>query len=138
MTLKYIQANPDLELINISYLNPFRSIVIVDEKVSSKWQSLISKWLVESGCLYMLAWGINCSSWDDSVDYANMQEFDYGEIPKDKFVITTWHENETLKELFWFSKNNAFHPIIDLKNTLIIHISKDDKEKEMLSTYESA
>lgn len=138
MTLKYLQTKPDSELLNISYLNPFRSVVIVEEKVSSEWQSLISKWLVESGCLYMLAWGINCSSWDDSVDYANMQEFDYGEIPEEKLVMTTWHDNETLNEVFWFSKNSAFHPAIDLKNTLILHVSKNNKEKEMLSEYASA
>ena len=104
------------------------SVVVIDEFVTSGWQSLVSAWLVKSGCLYMMAWGKGSSTWDDSVDFANLEENNYADIPEEKFVISTWHENELLKDVFWFSKNNAFHPTVELLNTLILHISRKNRE----------
>lgn len=138
MVMEYLQIVPESTPPDISKLNPFRAVVVVDEPVSSEWQKNVSSWLVQSGCLYMMAWGKDCSSWDDSVDLANLEAFDYKEIPEDKFVMTTWHEDEPLKEVFWFSKHNAFHPEVELPNTLLLHIAQRNREKEMLSEYEGA
>jgi len=105
---QYLHIKPETALPDIGALAPFRAVVIVEAVVSPEWQSLVSDWLVRSGCLYMMAWGTNCSSWDDSVDMANVQQFDCGEIPEDGFVMTTWHEKEPLGEVFWFAKNMPF------------------------------
>jgi hypothetical protein len=43
------------------------------------------------GCLYMMAWGIDCSIRDDAVDWANISDFDFKPIPPERFVMTTWH-----------------------------------------------
>jgi hypothetical protein len=136
--MKYLQLQPESKLPDISDLAPFRSVVVIDENVTTEWQSKVSSWLVASGCLFMMAWGINCSSWDDSVDFANLEVFDYKNIPEENLVMTTWHENESLKEVFLFSKNNAIHPTVELNNTLLLHISNSNKEKEFLSEYASA
>ncbi len=80
----------------------------------------------------MMAWGVNCSQWDDSVDMANIEEFNFGEIPEDRFIMTTWHTDAALAEVFWYSKNNAFHPTVKLKRTILLHICVEDKEREML------
>ena len=138
MTVKYLQIESTSEMPDISALNPFRAVVIVEENVSLEWQIQISNWLVSSGCLYMMAWGLNCITWDDSVDIANLEQFNHGEIPDDKFVITTWHENEPLKEVFWFSKHSAIHPDVDIKNNLLLHISKQNNEKYLLDKYTKA
>lgn len=136
--MKYLWLQPSSKLPDISELHPFRCVVIVEESVTPEWQSQVSSWLVVSGCLYMMAWGENCSNWDDSVDHANLEFFDYKEIPDENFVMTTWHDKEPIKEVFWFSKNNAFHPIINIKNTLILHISKNKMENEVLEKYNDA
>jgi hypothetical protein len=86
----------------------------------------------------MMAWGTKCSTWDDSVDIANLEQFDFGEIPDDSFVITTWHADEPLNEVFWFSKNNAFHPTVDLKRTVLLHIAEVDREAELIKSYADA
>lgn len=86
----------------------------------------------------MMAWGNECSSWDDSVDIANLEEFNFDEIPEAKFVMTTWHEKVPLKEVFWFAKHNAFHPTVDLENTLILDISSANREKQFLVEYNDA
>jgi hypothetical protein len=85
-----------------------------------------------------MAWGEQCSSWDNSVDDANLKACDYGEIPEHQFVMTTWHEHKSLQEVFWFSKYTAFHPTVDIKNTLLLHISHFSKEDEYLNEYANA
>jgi hypothetical protein len=138
MVMQYLQLEPGSNPPDISALKPFRTVVIVDDKPTSEWQAQVSEWLVRSGCLYMMAWGKECSSWDDSVDSANLEEFDFGDIPEDKFVMTTWHENDSLRDVFWFSKNNAFHPTVELQNTVILHISWNNREKELLAGHAGA
>ena len=116
---------------------PSRFVVVVTDEVTSEWQKLVSDWMVASGCLYMMAWGHDCSSWDDSVDWANMDKFGENPIPDDGFVITTWHEDEPLSEVFWFSKTLAYHHSVDIVQTVILDISAVSREDELLSLYNS-
>jgi hypothetical protein len=131
----YVRLAPESTPGDISRFRPFRAVVIVERPVSSHWQSLVSDWLVRSGCLYMLAWGHDCSSWDDAVDIANLEQFDYEEIPEGEDVMTTWHANQSLSEVFFFAKYSAFHPTADIQHTVLIHISDISKELEFLRAY---
>ena len=136
--MKYIQLQPGSVLPDISDLSPFRSVVVIEETVTPEWRAQVSDWLVKSGCLYMMAWGKECSKWDDSVDFANIETFNFEDILDDKFVMTTWHEDELLKEVFWFSKHSADHPEIEISSTLVLHISNQDKNPELTIEYHSA
>jgi hypothetical protein len=136
--MKYLQLKPDIGPPDVSGLKPFRAIVVIEEKVTIDWQHEVSKWLVSSGCLYMMAWGVGSSSWDDSVDNANLEEWDFGEIPENSFVMTTWHEDESLEEVFRFAKHNAAHPSVEITNTLLVHVSKSSKEDGLLDQYNRA
>ena len=138
MTIQYIQLYTDSKLPDILELKPFRSVLIIEDLVAEEWQLKESDWLVASGCLYMMAWGKNCSSWDGSVDLASLKEFSNEEIPDDKLVMTTWHENEPLKDVYFFSKHSATHPEVKIDNTLLLHISRGNKEKDFLIDYERA
>ncbi len=73
-----------------------------------------------------------------SVDEANIEAFDYEEIPESEFVMTTWHEDEELTDVFWYSKHNAHHSCQELRNTVILHISKEDKRKQFEELYANA
>jgi len=137
MQLHYIHLPSGSSLPEISH-RPFRAVVVVDEKVTEEWRGLVSAWLVASGCLYMMAWGDDCSRWDDSVDYANLEEFNYGVIPEERFVYTTWHENQALAEAFWFSEHCATHPVVEFEATIILDITATSRAVEMLSSYERA
>ncbi len=86
----------------------------------------------------MMAWGVDSNSWDDSVDGANLEEWKFGNIPSDNFVMTTWHENESLEEVFWFAKHNANHPGVEIRDTLLVHISKSSKEDDLLDQFNRA
>jgi len=120
------------------HAKPFRAIVIAEQSVAPDWQSQVSAWLVRAGCLYMMAWGTDCTLWDDSVDMANLEMFGFADIPDDQFVMTTWHENEPISEMFWFAKNAAFHPTIELKQVLIVHIAQHPAKESLLRAYDEA
>lgn len=116
---------------------PRRVMVLIEEEVEPAWQEAVSRWIVESGCLSMMAWGQECSAWDDSVDYANLEQFNYGEIPDEEFVMTSWHEDEPLNEVFFFARMCAFHPTIDLPLLTILDIRKEARETAILSLHEA-
>jgi hypothetical protein len=136
--LNYVQVQNESNLPEIGFLNPFKAIIIIEEKVSIAWQARTSRWLVDSGCLYMMAWGQNCSSWDDSVDVASIEKWDFGDIPDEKFVMTTWHEAEPLSEVFYFAKHLANHQIVKIENLLILHIGQIDKKAELTIMFQKA
>lgn len=130
--LKPSQTPPPMEA------GPFKAIVVIDEPVTSEWRDLVSEWLVRRGCLYMMAWGQGCTLWDDSVDHANLAEFNYGDIPDDRFVMTTWHDGEPLSEVFWFSSHAAMHPDVELERALIVHIAQSERREQLLAEYDRA
>ena len=134
----YFHVVPDGPLPDVAHLSPFRAMVVIDAFVTSEWQEKVSAWLVRSSCLYMLAWGRDCSSWDDSVDIANLEQFGFGEIPEGQFVVTTWHAGESLSEAFDFCKRHAVHPVVELPHTILLHISERGDAARMAKAYVEA
>ena len=135
---KYLRISEGGELPSIDHLGPFRAVVILDDEYSDNWQDIVSRWMVDAGCLYMMAWGPNCSSWDDSVDYAQIQKFLPDEAPEEQFVMTTWHNDESLEEVFWFAQTCAYDPYDLIKNTLVVHVGRRDREREFQALFEQA
>lgn len=136
--MEYVQLTKNTILPDLSKQGPFRCIVVIEESVPETRQKEVSDWLVESGCLYMMAWGIDCGSWDTSVDIANLEKYDFKEVPEESFVSTTWHDDEPLSEVFWYAKHCAFHSTVEIKNTVLLHISEIDKRSQYLSEYTNA
>ncbi len=128
---RYVQIQDGEPLPEVGDLKPFKAIVVVEDRPSPEWQTKASRWLVDSGCLFMLAWGEDCSSWHVSVDLANIEAFDYGHIPDDDFVMTTDHENEPLREVFWLAK-----AVAEPDNVLILHIGADDKHAKFKKLFD--
>lgn len=132
--MEYVQVSDQCELPDISHFAKFKSVLIVEDAVSDARQHNISKWLVDSGCLFMMAWGIDASSWDTSVDLANLAQFENIEIPPEHFVFTTWHDDEALADVFWFSKFCAIHDFHELK-PVVVHLCSTNKENEFRELY---
>ena len=86
----------------------------------------------------MLAWGKGCSSWDDSVDYANIDAWDCGNIPDEHFVMTTWHDDEPLEDVFGFARVAAWHSDVELKTCVLLDVGHEDRKEEMISAFQNA
>ena len=132
----YIHLAPNSALPGIRVI-PSKFIVVVEAEVSGAWQQRVSDWIVASGCLYMMAWGRASSTWDDSVDWANIDRCGSHPIPESEFVVTTWHDDEPLAEVFWFAKTVAQHACVGLAETIILDISIASRRDELLRLYEA-
>ena len=138
MPERYLRINQGDPLPELSDLSPFKAVIIVETDTGTEWQSTVCRWIADAGCRFAVTWGRDCALWHDSVDTANLEQFDYGDIPEDDFIMTTWHENEPLEEAIWFAKWNALHPTLDLRNVVFLHIGTADREEEILSLFAAA
>ena len=138
MSVRYLRFQSGDPLPALDGLSPYKAVVVIEDVVDSDWLVAASRWLADSGCLYMMAWGKDCSSWDDSVDLANLDQFGYGEIPDHKFIMTTWHDDKSLQEVVRFAKFSAQHPCIELENVLFLHIGSADRQGEFEDLYRDA
>lgn len=137
----YLQLQPDGELPPLEDKPPFKAILIVDDEASEMWQWEVSRWLVEKGCRYLMAWGGACEAWKDSVEDACLEAFNYEGVPEDKLVITSSHDDEELSDVFWFSKHRAHHPAHDLKPVWLLHVAAEAnqaRQDALLAEYEDA
>lgn len=136
--IKYLHLKPDEALPALDGLSTFKAIVVIEAESSQLWQWDVCRWLVASGCRYMLAWGRDCASWEEAVDDASLERFDYEDVPQDQSVLTTSHEDEELGEAFWFARHRAHHPALALQDTLIVHIAAEARQEELERLHEDA
>ena len=109
------------------YVAPFEGrdyvllLVISDPNISPAVQRAISQDIVRTGCRYALAFGCTCSTWDDSIDLASIE----AEVPENRFVMTTWHEDEPIEDVvdFWWW-NTAFDDFVP-GNFGVFHIGSN-------------
>jgi len=136
--IKYLQRAPTDRLPDLPDLEPCKVVLIVETSITPNQRTRISEWLVATGCLYMMAWGLDCASWASSVQLANRKAFDTPEIPDKSLVITTWHNDVPLEDVFWFTKHTASHPCFQLDNVLLLHLSAEGREQELCNEYLAA
>ena len=134
--VEYVHLPAGSDLPNITR-QPRRTIILVEQECEVGWQERVSDWIVESGCLYMMAWGRDCTSWDDSVDYAMHRKAGYADVSDDNFVVTTWHDGEPLHEVFFFARMCAFHPEIALPTLTIVDIRAEARKVAVLALHEA-
>jgi hypothetical protein len=137
-SVRYLHLPAGQPLPTLSFNEPFKAVLVIEDDVEPEWQAAVSEWLVRARCHYMMAWGRKCSEWDDSVDYAAIDVFGDDASSDDSLVMTTWHDKEPLSEPFWFSEHSAFHPTIEMPHTLILHIAPQSQEAPMLVAFERA
>jgi len=52
--------------------------------------------------------------------------------------MTAWHDSVPVSEVFWFAKFSCSHPVIEIKNTIIIHIENKNRREEFLEIFAGA
>ncbi len=82
---------------------PHTAVVAAGVAVDPGWRAAVAAWLVDGGCRWMLAWGTDASAWDDAVDWVVLERCGFADIPEDRMVMTTWHDDEPLDEVLDFA-----------------------------------
>ena len=122
----YRHVEPDGALPALAAHAPFRAVIVADIPVTPAQQNRISDWLVAEGCLYAMAWGVAASSWDDAMDWSCLAKFDCGDVPAHASVLTTWHDNEPLSDVFDFAIRCASHPVEPVDELFVIHVASNE------------
>ena len=132
----YIRIEPDADVTELTHPNPFKAIVALETGSSRKWQEVVSQQLVGAGCRYVMAWGKECEKFHDIVDTTSLERHNY-DVPVDAFIMTTWHSDETLENVFWYAQFCAdfSYDEVELRDALLVHISRIDREAEYLELY---
>lgn len=75
--------------------------------------------MVRSGLAYFCAWGERCEEVHDAIDDCFIeQELEVGEA--DPFLMTTWHQEESLEEAFWFFRMVA----VPTENSVLANLER--------------
>lgn len=105
-------------------------LVINDPSITAEEQVKLSQAFVEQGCRYALCFGHNCSTWDDSIDLAPTLSSENFDLPEDRFVMTTWHENEPLSDVVdFFIQNTGFDNLV-FQQYLVLFLGADQARKQ--------
>ena len=136
--LRYLHLASGDDLPALAGIDGFTAILVVEAEFHQPWQWEVCRWLVASGCRCVLAWGVECVSWQEAVDDAVMEAHDYDDIPDELTVVTTAHEDEDLDDVFWYARHKASHPAVDLGATLIVHISDEPRREELEDAFKQA
>ena len=87
------------------FISPFGArqfvawVIAEDVALSREEMYQISLGLVEAGCRFAACSGIECSIWDDAIDYAAMEIFPDTEHGEGPLVMTTWHDGQSMEEI---------------------------------------
>lgn len=76
-------------------------LVVADPTITDDDRYDLSKEFVRQGCRYAVCAGDQCSRWDDSIDIAYI-ESQGASTSDERFVMTTWHEEESLEDIVDF------------------------------------
>ena len=136
-SIRYLHLAPENDLPVLEGLTAFKAIVMVEAEVPETTRWDVSRWLVESGCKYALAWGGQCEAWRESIDDAALEAADYEDVPEEEQVMATAHDDEDLSEVFWFAKHRASHAR-ELHETLIVHIAEAPRRDEIEAEFRDA
>lgn len=136
--IRYLHLTPDSDFPALEGLSQFKAVLVVEADVAEMTMWETSRALVAAGCAYALAWGKECEQWHDAIDDAYLEATNYEDVPEEQHVVTTWHEDEELSEVFWFAQHRAVHPAHELRETLILHIADTPRREELEAEYRDA
>jgi len=79
------------------------ALFVADPTITDAERAEISSQIVAAGCRYAVCAGLKCSEWDDSIDFAHLETDPNFDPPDETFVMTTWHEGESVAEVLEFA-----------------------------------
>ncbi|MGB0506927.1 MAG: DUF7684 family protein, partial [Pikeienuella sp.] len=62
---KYLFIPADSQFSFPKGLGVFKCLILIEREVDDVYRNMVSKQIVEAGCIWSLSWGIDCVLWDD-------------------------------------------------------------------------
>lgn len=108
-------------------------LVVVDSSITDDERDTLSRQIIEQGCRYAVCTGHQCSKWDDSIDMAYIATSPDYSPPDDRFVMTTWHENESLEDVIHFFRCCTTFDNFTPHHYLTVILGGDETVREAVS-----
>ncbi len=131
--MQQLATKPDVRLMTLRppyrFESPFdgQGYVLLlhsdDPNIPAEVRSSLADQIVATGCRYACCSGVGCSSWHDAVDFAFIATDPNYQPPDERFVMTTWHERESLSDVVWFALNNTSFDDFVAERFLIVLLS---------------
>ncbi len=87
--------------------------------------------LLKANCKYIVVGGKNCEKWHDYADEIHISLYSDFQVPDSEHVMTTWHDNEPLEEVIWFTLNNTNFDSYEFNKFLFIQIDTKFSQDEI-------
>ena len=100
-------------------------ILSYDRAQTAEERDKIAADLVASGCRYAVCSGFESSKWDDAVDLAYLGTSPDFNPPEEKFVMTSWHNEESLREIAEFFVLNTSFDFFEPAAFVIVAVGDD-------------
>jgi hypothetical protein len=70
---------------------------------NATWQQELSRWIVKNRCRHMTAFGLKSTTWEDAVDWADIER-NHEQFQPEDICVTDFFDTEELEEAleFWF------------------------------------
>jgi hypothetical protein len=113
-----------------SFTSPFMEkefvalIYAADENISDEERDALSGQIVASGCRYAVCAGHRGSSWDESIDMADILRSGV-EVRDENLVMTTWHDDESLEDIVFFFLNNTGFDDFTAERFVVLFVGED-------------
>jgi hypothetical protein len=105
-------------------------ILSYDRTQTAAERDKIAADLVGSGCRYAVCFGFESSKWDDAVDLAFLDMSPEFSPPDEKFVMTSWHDQESLPDVAQFFVLNTSFDFFEPAAFVIVAIGDDPEAHE--------
>lgn len=96
-------------------------LVIASPWVSEVQRDRITSDIVSSPCQYALTFGHDCKVWHDVIDETCVG----GGAPEDRFLMTTWHDDEPIEDVIHFLWWNTFYEDFESERLAVVIIGVD-------------
>ncbi len=95
-------------------------LCVVDESITDAERAKLSEEIISAKCRYAVCWGHECSDWDTSIDFAHLETDANFSPPVETFVMTTWHDDESIEDTLDFLWMNTFFDDYESSNFAIL------------------
>lgn len=85
----------------------FKCVIWSTVAMGCDWRMQVADKLVADCTRYMMAGGLDGSTWDDAVDYADILRFPDFMTTDETLVMTSWHDGESLAAVLRFALRAA-------------------------------
>lgn len=123
--MKYLQIERPFRFASPFEEEEFVALVYIEDKqVTPEEQEKLSDEIVAAGCRYAVCAGHQCSSWDDSIDMADLRRNNM-ETNEKTFVITSWHKDESVEEIVFHFLNVTWFDDFVPENFMVVVVGGD-------------